>query len=128
MVNSASAMAHLDEEEAAELRARMEAKRQALVLSGRVLEARDRATPVAGATAVLELFPTLKSLTDAEGQFSFPVHRDYNNKELRLHFEKDGYQREQIDITFVQGMEPLEIHLRAAEPKRGLLGRLLKRS
>jgi hypothetical protein len=121
-------MSHPDEQEAAELRARMEAKRQALVLSGRVVEARDPATPVAGATAVLELFPTIKTLTGTDGGFSFHVHRDYNNKELRLHFEKDGYQREQVDITFVQGMEPLQIGLRQAEPKRGLLGRLFGRS
>ena len=117
-------MSEIDDQEAAELRARMEAKRQALVLAGQVLEARDRSTPVAGATAVLELFPTIKTLTEADGGFSFQVHRDYNNKELRLHFEKVGYAREQVDITFVHGTEPLQVFLRPLLPKRGLLGRL----
>ncbi|HEX9638553.1 MAG TPA: hypothetical protein VGB99_13525 [Acidobacteriota bacterium] len=121
-------MPPIDEQEAAELRARMEAKRQGLVLRGQVLEAGDGSTPVPGATAVLELFPTVRTLTGVDGSFSFSVHRDYNHKELRLHFEKEGYQREQIDLTFDHGMEPLRILLRPARSAPGLLGRLLGRS
>jgi hypothetical protein len=114
-------------DEGEKLRARMEAKRQGLVLSGRVVEAMDRSSPVAGATAVLELFPTVRTTTDAAGEFRFDVHRDYNHKLLRLHFEKPGYRLERLDLTFDDGMAPILVPLAREQVRSSFLRRLFKR-